>query len=160
VEGVIDEPGTALAVGRRLRLREARQSGFVNAAQLAVDVGGLSVQVRKRREGAGIFGGPVEAGARQKLHAAIINTRGHAKAVELYFVQPLRARRRLLHRLGELRRDEARKGRRTGLGGLRGRTLDDARHGATPNLNGKLSPLLGLPQEAPPTCDRTRAAAT
>ena len=79
---------------------------------------------------------PVQSrpGPGQKLHAAIVDARGHAIAVELDLVHPLRPRGRLLDRLGKLRRDEARKGRvaarRPGLEGLRGRTLDDTRHGS------------------------------
>ena len=95
-------------------------------------IGGLHVQVRERRDGARIFGGPVEPGPGQELHAAVVDARGHAIAVQLDLVHPLRPRRRLLDRLGKLRRDELRKGsiaaRRTGLDGLRGRTLDDTRH--------------------------------
>ena len=41
IEGVVDEPNLALAVGSRLRVREARQSGVVDAAEFAVEVGGL-----------------------------------------------------------------------------------------------------------------------
>ena len=95
-------------------------------------IGGLHVQVRERCDGAWIFVGPVEPGPGQELHAAIVDARGHTIAVELDLVHPLRPRRRLLDRLGKLRRDELRKGdasaRRTGLDGLRGRTLDDTRH--------------------------------
>ena len=110
IEGVIDEMHAALAVGRRLGVGEARQSGFVDAAEFAVEIGGLHVQVRERRDGAWIFGRPVEAGSGQELHAAIVDARGHAIAVELDFVDPLRAGRRLLDRLGKLGRDELRKG--------------------------------------------------
>jgi hypothetical protein len=133
VEGIVDESRAALAVGRCLRLGEARQTGLVKAAELAVDVGGLlHPHIGERRDGAWIFVGPVEPGPRQKLHATVVDPRGHAKAVEFDFMQPLRPRGRLLDRLGKLRRNEARKGRVTarsdGLEGLRGRTLDDTRH--------------------------------
>ena len=40
---------------------------LVDAAEFAVDVGVLHVEVRERRDGALIFVGPVEAGARQEL---------------------------------------------------------------------------------------------
>ena len=40
---------------------------LVDAAEFAVDVGVLHVEVRERRDGALIFIGPVEAGARQEL---------------------------------------------------------------------------------------------
>ncbi|HEY3623293.1 MAG TPA: hypothetical protein VGL12_13065, partial [Roseiarcus sp.] len=85
----------------------------------------------ERRDGAWTFLGPVEPGPRQELRA-IVDARGNVKAVQFAFMQPLRPRRRLLDRLGKLRRNEARKGRvasalaaarQTGLDGLRGRTL-------------------------------------
>ena len=56
IECVIDEPHLALTVSRRLGVREARQSGVVDAAEFAIQIGGL------RRNGARIFVGPVEAG--------------------------------------------------------------------------------------------------
>ena len=59
-EGVIDEVHAALAVRRRLDLGEAPQSGNVDAAELAIDVGGLHVQICKRGDGARIFACPVE----------------------------------------------------------------------------------------------------
>jgi hypothetical protein len=93
-----------------LGLREAWQSGFVNAAQLAVDIGGLDVQVREGRDGAWMLGCPVEAGPGQQLDAAVVDARGHTIAVKLDFVDPLRLRRRLLDQLRELRRDESREG--------------------------------------------------
>ena len=46
----------------------------------------------------------------QELRATVVDARGHAKAVEFYFMQPLRSRRSLLDQLGKLRRDEAWKG--------------------------------------------------
>jgi hypothetical protein len=131
IEGVIDEPNVALAVGRRLSMGEAWQPLFIDATQLAVDIGGLHVQARERCNGAWIFGGPIEPGPRQQLNAAV-DARGHAIAVELDLVHPLCARRRLLDQLGKLRRDEGGKrgnlARRTGLDGLAGRTLDNTRH--------------------------------
>jgi hypothetical protein len=58
IESVMDEPRCAHAVGRRLRLGEARESRVVDAAEFAVEISGL--QVRKRRDDAWIFLGPVE----------------------------------------------------------------------------------------------------
>ena len=49
VEGIVDEPRAALAVGRGLRLGEARRPGVVNAAEFAVDIGGLHPHVGERR---------------------------------------------------------------------------------------------------------------
>ena len=48
IEGVIDEPHAALAVCRRLGMGEARQSGVVDAAEFAVDIGGLHVHAGER----------------------------------------------------------------------------------------------------------------
>jgi hypothetical protein len=41
IESVIDEAHAASAVGRCLRLGEARQTGLVDAAEFAVDIGGF-----------------------------------------------------------------------------------------------------------------------
>ena len=41
-----------------------------------------------------------QLGPGQELHTAVIEARGHAKAVELYLMQPLRPRRRLFDQLG------------------------------------------------------------
>ena len=72
----------AFAISSRLRLRKARQSGVVDAAEFAINIGGLHVQVRKRRGGARIFVRPVEAGPGQQLPAAIVDPSGHAIAVQ------------------------------------------------------------------------------
>jgi hypothetical protein len=42
----------------------------------------------------------------RELNAAVVDARGHAKAVEFDFVDPLRTGGRLLDRLGKLGRDE------------------------------------------------------
>jgi hypothetical protein len=67
----------------------------------------------------------------------MIDARGHAKAVEFDLMEPSRSGRRLLDRLGKLRRNEAGKGRasagRTRLDGPRSRTLNDTRHCWKPN---------------------------
>jgi hypothetical protein len=44
------------------------------------------------------------------LHSAVVDARGYAEAVELYFVHPLRPGGRLFDRLGKLWRHEAGKG--------------------------------------------------
>ena len=95
IEGVVDEPNLALAVGRGLGVGEARQSGVVDAAELAVEIGGLHLE---RRDGVRIFVGPVEPRPGQQLHAAIVDTRRHAEAVELDLLHPLRPCGRLLGR--------------------------------------------------------------
>ena len=76
-----------------------------------VSIRGLRPHIRKRRGGAWIFVEPVEAGSSQELRAAMIDARGHAKAVQLYLMQPLRPGRSLLDRLAELRRYPARQRR-------------------------------------------------
>ena len=65
----------ALAVGRRLSLSKTRQPGIVDAAEFAVKIGGLHIQVRKRGDDARIFGRPVEPGPGQQLRMAIVDTR-------------------------------------------------------------------------------------
>jgi hypothetical protein len=106
IEGVVDEMHAALAVGGRLGMGEARQPGIVDAAELAVEIGRLHVHVGERCDGARVFGGPVEAGPGEQLYAAIVDPCGHAIAVQLDFVDPLRPGWRLLDRLGKLRADE------------------------------------------------------
>jgi hypothetical protein len=132
IESVIDEVHVAFAVGGGLGVGESRQPSLVHAAEFPVEVSGVDVQVRERCNGAWIFVGPIEAGPSEQLDAVVVDARGHPIAVQLYFVQPLRPRRRLLDWLGKLRSDELRKGnvsaRRTGLDGVAGRTLDDTRH--------------------------------
>jgi hypothetical protein len=110
IESVKDEPSGALGVGRCLDAREAGQSGIVDAAELAIEIGGLHLQTRQRRGGARIFGGPVKAGPGQKLHPPFVDPRGHAISVQLNFMHPLCARGRLLDRLGKLRGTKAGRG--------------------------------------------------
>jgi hypothetical protein len=97
--------------------------------------------------------------------STLIDARGHAKAVQFYFMQPLRCRRRLLDGLGKPRRDEARKrpialvlasARGTGLGG-RGGTPDDTRHGANLNSTGS-RPLTRVCRKRLPQYSTTKAA--
>ena len=80
----------ARSVGRGLGLGEARKAVVADAAQLAVEIGGLRAARRERRQRARIFGAPVEPGAGQQLYLAALDARSHAKAVELDLVQPLR----------------------------------------------------------------------
>ena len=90
IKRVVDQVHAAFAVRRRLRLRKTWQSSVINAAEFAVDVGGLHVEVRKRGDCARVLGCPVQSGPGQKLHAAIVDARGHTIAVELDLMQPLR----------------------------------------------------------------------
>ena len=62
IEGVIDEPHFAPTIGRRLRLGEAWQSTIIEAAEFAVEIGGLRLHVRKRFDDAWLFACPVEPG--------------------------------------------------------------------------------------------------
>ena len=87
---IIDQPHAVLAVGRRLRLRKAWQSGVVDAAKLAIDLGGLHFEICESGDGAWIFVSPVEPGPGQELRTASVDPRGHTIAVELDFMQPLR----------------------------------------------------------------------
>ena len=102
----------ALAVSRRLGVGKARQSGIVDAAQFPVEVGGFRLHIRERRECAWIFVAPIKPGPGEELRAAMVEARRHAKAVQFYFVQPPRPRRRFRDRLAKLRRNESGKGRR------------------------------------------------
>jgi hypothetical protein len=45
IEGIVDKLRAALAVGRCLNLREAQQSGVINAAEFAVEIGGLRLHM-------------------------------------------------------------------------------------------------------------------
>ncbi len=85
IESVIDEPHFALAVGRCLRLREAWQSGVVDATKLAIDIGGLHVDTCKRSDGARIFVRPVKPGPRQQLNTStrLVEEHGDAKLTDL-----------------------------------------------------------------------------
>ena len=62
IESVIDEVHIVFAVGRGLGVGESRQPSLINAAEFAIDVSGLDVEVRERCNGAWIFVSPVEAG--------------------------------------------------------------------------------------------------
>jgi hypothetical protein len=69
---------------------ESQQPSLIDAAEFAIDVSGLDVEIRERYDGARIFVGPIEAGPSQQLHAPVVDARRHAIAVQLYLVQPLR----------------------------------------------------------------------
>ena len=62
IESVKDELHIAFAVGRRLSVRDSRQASLIDAAEFAVQIGGLDVQVRERCDGAWVFAGSIEAG--------------------------------------------------------------------------------------------------
>jgi hypothetical protein len=67
IEGVIDDVNAALAVGGRLSAGEARQSGIVDPAEFAVEIGALHVHIGERRDGAWVSIRPVEPGARSRM---------------------------------------------------------------------------------------------
>jgi len=56
--------------------------------------------------------GPVEPGAGEELHRAVVEAGVHAVAVEFDLVQPLIAFRRFVDELGQLRRNPFRRSRR------------------------------------------------
>jgi hypothetical protein len=85
---------------------EAGQARVVDAAEFAIEIGGLHVQGPQRRDGAWIFAGPVKAGPGEQLHAAVVDACGHAIAVKLDLMNPLWPGRRVLDRLRKLERDE------------------------------------------------------
>ena len=90
IEGVKDQAHAARPIGRGLGLGEVRKAVVADAAQFAVEIGGLRPHGRERCQRAWIFGAPVETGARQELYLAAFNARRHAETVKLDFMQPLR----------------------------------------------------------------------
>jgi hypothetical protein len=72
-----------------LHLGETRQPIGADAAQFAVEIGGLRPHGRKRRRHARISGRPIEASAREELCLAALDACRHAIAVQLYFMHPL-----------------------------------------------------------------------
>jgi hypothetical protein len=98
VESVKDQAHAARPVGRGLGIGEVRKAVIADAAQFAVEIGGLRTHGRERRKRAGIFGAPVEAGARQEVYLAAFNGRRHAETVKLDFMEPLRPRRGRLNK--------------------------------------------------------------
>jgi hypothetical protein len=73
----------------------------------------------------------------------MIDARGHAKAIQFYFMQPLRPRRGVStgrESCGGMNCGRATSARRTGFEGLRGRTLDDTGH-REPNSDVNSRPL-------------------
>jgi hypothetical protein len=79
-----------------------------DAAQFAVEIGLAGAE---RRQGSGdlrIFRRPVESGARQQLHRAMIEARVHAVAIVFDFVEPTIAFRRRVDKAGQLRADPSR----------------------------------------------------
>jgi hypothetical protein len=106
---------------------ETRQSGLIDAAELAM-FASPATALRYFSDQSS----PVRVSSCTR---PLSKRAAMAKAVQLDFVQPLRARRRLLDRLRKLRRNEPRKrdasARWSGLDGLRGRTVDETRHAGT-----------------------------
>src|ERR1700678_2621237 len=90
IESVIDEVHAAFAIGRRLRPGEVGQTGLVDTAEFAVDIGGFHPHIGQRCDGARIFVGPVEASASEQLNSTIVDARGHTESVQFDFMHPLR----------------------------------------------------------------------
>ena len=90
IESVVDKAHAALAVARGLRLRKAGQAILANAAQLAVEISCLRTDLRQLGDDARILVGPIEARPREQSRPAALDSRGHAKAVQLDLVEPLR----------------------------------------------------------------------
>jgi hypothetical protein len=110
IEGVKDQAHAARPIGRGLGHGEVRQAVVDDAAQFAVEIGGLRAHGCERRKRAWIFGAPVETGARQKPCLAAFNPPRHAETVKLDLVKPFRPGWGRFNKLGELGRDPLRKG--------------------------------------------------
>ena len=90
VKGAIGQMDSAFAIGRRLRLREAGQTGLVDTAEFAVDISGFHPHIGQRRDGARISVGPVEASSGEQLNPTIVDARSHTESVQFDFMHPLR----------------------------------------------------------------------
>ena len=105
IEDEEDQPGRVAGIRRGLDHAEGGDAVREDAAQLAVEIGLTRAERRHGRGDRRIFMRPVEPGAGQQSHRAMIEPRMHAVAVEFDFVQPLIAFGRRVDELGELRRD-------------------------------------------------------
>jgi hypothetical protein len=92
-----------LLLARRLHDAEGGRAIGSHAAQLGVEIGGFDVQMGERLSDGRIFFGPVETGSRQQPYPPPLDPGVHAIAVELDFMQPVRAVRRFGHELRQLR---------------------------------------------------------
>jgi hypothetical protein len=88
IESVIDKPDPALAVGRRLNWAKLGNPASSTPQSSPSMLSSFRPHIGKSLDDAWIFVGPVEPGPSQELPAAMIDTRGHAKAVQLYFMVP------------------------------------------------------------------------
>jgi hypothetical protein len=105
------DEGGGVAVRRGLDHAEGGDAVGAHAAELPVEIGLCSAD---RCQGIGdrrVFLRPVEPGAGEELHRAVVEPRMHAVAVEFDFMQPLVALRRRVDQLGQLRRDPLRQSR-------------------------------------------------
>jgi len=94
---------------RGLQATERRHATGTQRAQFAVEIGRLHWHGAKGFDGVPIALGPVEASAGQELDLPRIQPGVHAIAVVLDFVQPIVARRDLVHGTRELRLDPRRR---------------------------------------------------
>ncbi|HKN28533.1 MAG TPA: hypothetical protein VJY34_11885, partial [Roseiarcus sp.] len=71
-----------------LHKREGGHAVRANAAELAVEIGGLDIKLCERGGGCGILDGPVEPGTGEKLDGAVVDSGGDSVAVELDLMDP------------------------------------------------------------------------
>ena len=96
------------AVGRQLDYAERSDAVGAHAAKLAVQIGLSGAERRHGLGDRGIFVGPVEPGAREQPHGAMIEARHHSVAVIFDFVEPLVAFGRRVNELRQLWADPSR----------------------------------------------------
>src|SRR5208282_6150889 len=101
IEGEIYEAGAA-AIGGLLHKREGGHAVRANAAELAVEIGGLDIKLCERGGGCGILDGPVESGAGEKLDGAVVDSGGDSVAVELDLMDPQGSARGFCRELAKL----------------------------------------------------------
>ena len=112
IEQVKDKPRRAAGVRCGLQAAEGRNAVGADAAQFAVEI---SLTRAERCHGfgdRGIFVRPVEPGAGQQFHRAMVEARMQPVAVEFDFMEPMVAFWRRGDQLGQLRPDPLRQSRR------------------------------------------------
>ena len=90
IEGVIDKPNPALAIGSGLGVGEARQASIIDAAEFASRCAVFTFRLARAAMALGYLSLQSRPVQSQELRAAMIDPRRHAKSVQLYLVQPLR----------------------------------------------------------------------
>ena len=102
------EASSVAGVRSQLDHAERRDAVGGDAAQLAIEIGPARAEGGHGLCDRGIFIRPIEPGGGKQLHSKAVETRMHAVAVELDFVEPLIALRRRVDERGELRPDPSR----------------------------------------------------